>query len=1093
MNVGRKLMLIVIASVALVTAPSAAVIYYFTKQNLLAREATTLVSETGDMAAQHTQNLMEAEPSLKALSRMLSKSLSATPQTSEAEAFDRLVQRDPDHAWRSRRDGFDGSMEAGMFLPPDAPLDAQQKILHLRSKNIMDVFGSSIHRPFSNVWLLTPGKTEIIYDHGVPDFALIIAANNDYTKTPWVTLGDPATNPERAMRWTAALYDPVPKSWMVSAVLPVDVNGRWIGNVGHDIYVSNLLSLQLKQSQRYVGEQHLLLDAQGNYIVAGPWQKDQEKNPESFRPDLSQEPELEKLLVKQLDVTPQAFKHQVLMQGRKYLAIGMIIQPVGWHYFRLVPIDEILAPIWYLFFALTFVVLMVGLLVGFMIEFSVKRNIILRLQALASTVRRYGLGDLSARAGLTGDDEIAKTSNEFDAMAEHLKATLEAIPDLLFDLGLDGRYYAAHSSRANLLAASPAELVGKTVRQVLPADAAETVMSALDEAHQKGWSQGKQFEMQLPQGKLWFELSVAKKATGPEQQPRFIVLSRNITERKLAEAEFQVAATAFEVREGIMISDSKNSILRVNKAFTTITGYCPEDVIGKQPSMLSSGRHDAHFYAAMWESLGNTGSWEGGIWNKRKNGEVYPQHLTITVVKANDGTIENFVATFSDITLNKLAEKEIQQLAFYDPLTGLPNRRLMLDRLKQAFAASARSHKEGALLFIDLDNFKTLNDTLGHDIGDSLLKQVADRLSSCVREGDTVARFGGDEFVLILEDLSEQEIDAAKQTEIVGEKILAILKEPYQLQGHTYNSTTSIGATLFQNHEQSLDGLLKQADIAMYQAKKAGRNTLRFFDPKMQASITARADLESELRKALQGQQFRLYYQIQVDSANRILGAEALIRWFHPERGMVSPLDFIPLAEESGLIVPIGKWVLDAACAQLKIWQADVLTRALTLSVNVSARQFHQADFVAQVERAVEDHAVNPKLLKLELTESILLENIDETIAIMSELREIGVCFSLDDFGTGYSSLQYLKRLPLDQLKIDQSFVRDLAADSSDKAIVKTIIAMAQGLNLEVIAEGVETEEQRLLLLSKDCHAFQGYLFSKPLPIDEFAVLLRQW
>jgi diguanylate cyclase (GGDEF)-like protein len=444
------------------------------------------------------------------------------------------------------------------------------------------------------------------------------------------------------------------------------------------------------------------------------------------------------------------------------------------------------------------------------------------------------------------------------------------------------------------------------------------------------------------------------------------------------------------------------------------------------------------------------------------------------------------------LTKSKHAEEEIKHLAFFDQLTNLPNRQLLMDRLHQALASSGRSGRQCALLFIDMDNFKTLNDTLGHHIGDILLQKVAERLESCIREGDTVSRLGGDEFVVVLEDLSDQALEAAALTETVGEKILTILSQPYQLATHEFRSTSSIGVTLFNGHQQGIGELLKQADIAMYQAKKAGRNTLRFFDRKMQDAINAHAVLESEMHNALENRQFHLYYQIQVDSSNHPIGAEALIRWIHPERGLVPPLQFIPLAEETGLILPIGQWVLETACVQIKAWQQDARTRELVLAVNVSAKQFRQADFVAQVQATIQRHAVKPKRLKLELTESLLLEDIDDTISTMNALNEIGVQFSLDDFGTGYSSLQYLKLLPLDQLKIDQSFVRDLVTDSSDRAIVRTIIAMAQSLNLDVIAEGVETEEQRQLLLENGCTHYQGYLFGKPVPIEQFEALMQK-
>jgi len=566
------------------------------------------------------------------------------------------------------------------------------------------------------------------------------------------------------------------------------------------------------------------------------------------------------------------------------------------------------------------------------------------------------------------------------------------------------------------------------------------------------------------------------------------------------EDQLRIAATAFETQEGIIITDANSNVIKVNQAFQKITGYSSEDLLGKKPSMLKSGKHDRKFYIAMWESINSTGSWQGEIWDRRKNGEIYPKWLSITAAKDASGAVTHYVGTHTDITERKAAEAEIEKLAFYDPLTKLPNRRMLTQRLVTALASSARSSLIGSLLFVDLDNFKTLNDTLGHDVGDILLQQVAHRLTSCLRvsdavarlgEYDTVARLGGDEFVVMLEDLSAQKFDAASKTKIVGEKILATLNQPYQLGTHEHHCSASIGATLFSDHQTSMEELMKQADIAMYQAKKAGRSTLRFFDPRMQETVDSHAALESDLRNALVQQQFQLYYQIQVDNSHHSLGAEALIRWIHPERGFVSPAQFIPLAEETGLILPIGRWVLETACAQLKAWEKNALTSHLVLAVNVSAKQFHQPDFAAQVKATVQRYDIKPNQLKLELTESMLVDSIEDTIAIMDALNKVGVQFSLDDFGTGYSSLQYLKKLPLDQLKIDQTFVRDIATDNSDKAIVKTVIAMAHGLNLDVIAEGVETEAQRQFLLDEGCMHYQGYLFGKPVPIAEFEVSLK--
>jgi diguanylate cyclase (GGDEF)-like protein/PAS domain S-box-containing protein len=554
--------------------------------------------------------------------------------------------------------------------------------------------------------------------------------------------------------------------------------------------------------------------------------------------------------------------------------------------------------------------------------------------------------------------------------------------------------------------------------------------------------------------------------------------------------ELSIAATIFESQAGMVIIDSNHVILRVNNAFTNITGYSKDEAVGKVHTLLRSDTQTTDFYSVMWKNINNKGTWEGEMWDRRKNGNVYPVFLNITAVKDDNDIITNYVATFSDITTAKAASDKINDLAFYDPLTHLPNRRLGFDRINQFLTASARNGQYGALLFIDLDHFKSINDTLGHEAGDLLLQHVATRLTNGVRESDTVSRFGGDEFVVLLGDLSSQAIEAANKTQHIAEKILLSLNQPYQLNTQTYRSTTSIGATVFSGHKAAAEELLSQADTAMYQSKVTGRNTLTFFDPAMQEAIIARVAMEKELGNAIKENQFQLYYQIQVGSAGQALGAEALIRWLHPERGIISPFDFIPLAEETGLIIPIGLWVLDTACAQLKAWQSNPKTQDLMLAVNVCAKQFNQKNFVQQVKATVQRYDINPARLKLELTESMLVVDINSIIIKMDVLSKIGIKFSLDDFGTGYSSLQYLKKLPITQLKIDQSFVRDLIEDPSDRVIVRTIITMAHSLGIQVIAEGVETGEQRDYLLNNGCMYYQGYLFSKPVPIEEFETLL---
>jgi diguanylate cyclase (GGDEF)-like protein/PAS domain S-box-containing protein len=571
-----------------------------------------------------------------------------------------------------------------------------------------------------------------------------------------------------------------------------------------------------------------------------------------------------------------------------------------------------------------------------------------------------------------------------------------------------------------------------------------------------------------------------------------VIFSEDVSARRIAEDELRIAATAFESQEGIAVADPQGIILRVNRAFTELTGYKAQEVIGRPANFLESGAEDPAFYEGLWRALKATGYWQGEIRNKRRDGGTYVAWMTISAVTGQDGAPTHYVSAFADITRNKEAEAQIHNLAHFDPLTQLPNRRMLLDRMSQIMASGRRNGRLNALLFMDLDNFKILNDTRGHDAGDRLLIEASQRVQAHLRPRDMVARLGGDEFVVVLEDLGVESHSAALAAGAVGEKLRLALARPYDLGDRQFHCPASFGVALFKGDGDSIETVLKHADLAMYQAKSAGRNTLRFFDPAMQTALDQRSAMESDLRLAIEHGQLRLYYQPQVDSGGRIVGAEALIRWAHPHHGLVPPGDFIPLAEETGLIVPIGQWVFEAACVQIKSWSAAPATRDLRLAVNVSARQFRQSEFVPLVRHLVAQAGADPSRLKMEITESVVLDDVGDTFVKMNELKALGIRFALDDFGTGNSSLSYLSKLPLNELKIDKSFVMNLPDNRNDGIIAQTIITLATSLGLDVIAEGVETDAQRAFLQRHGCQSFQGYLFARPLPLQEFEQFVMQ-
>ena len=639
------------------------------------------------------------------------------------------------------------------------------------------------------------------------------------------------------------------------------------------------------------------------------------------------------------------------------------------------------------------------------------------------------------------------------------------------------------------------QALGLHYQQVLPPALANTFDAIFHQVQQTRQVATFEYPLMLGQQQRYFHATVSPLASKAKYFEGVLSVTRDITDAKQAEVELQIAAAAFQAHLGIMVTDARGNILKVNDTFKRITGYSDEEVIGKNPRMFSSGHHNAAFYRRLWRSVMATGNWEGEIWNQRKNGELFPEWLTISAVYGHGGELTHYVATMSDISERKAAEQEIHQLAFYDPLTGFANRRLFIDRIGTALKELNRHQRCGALILIDIDNFNHVNDTLGHHAGDQLLQSISRRFGRMLRDTDTLARLGSDEFAVLIEGIDGSPRQTQQLAKHIAYKLLVALDEPISVGEESALVTASVGITIIADSQRSADDYLQQGDMALSQAKASGRRAVRFFDPSMQAKLLAKVKLESELRQALEHQQWRLHYQPQVDRRGRLIGVEALLRWQHPERGLVSPGEFIPLLESTGLINDVGEWVLEEACQQLAQWAGSPLLDRLTISVNISPLQFRENNFLQRVEQVFQRTQAPLEQLKLEVTETLFVEARDDARDKMLSLKALGVRFSLDDFGTGYSSLAYLAQLPLDQLKIDQSFVQQVLESKANAAIVESTIALAKSLSLDVIAEGVEVEAQQAWLMAHGCHAFQGYLFGRPVSVNdiEAAVLAQSY
>ncbi len=687
---------------------------------------------------------------------------------------------------------------------------------------------------------------------------------------------------------------------------------------------------------------------------------------------------------------------------------------------------------------------------------------------------------------------------ELRGIRDDLESTLNAIPDLLVELGRDGRIHHYRSSRADLLSARPTSFLGRKLSDMLPAEAATIWMEAVQEAGAQGFSIGKQYLAPHPDGDKWFELSIARKDSRPADGERFIAIARDITERKHAEIDLKARDETLRLLEAclsrlndvVIVTEAEPTrepgprIVYVNDAFTRRTGYSREEAIGRSPRFLQGPNTARDACERIGAALKNWQPVREELVNYTKSGEEYWLEIDIVPVANDNGWYTHWVAVERDITERKQHEEHTYRLAYLDALTGLPNRLMLHDRMKQALASAQRTGKKGALLFVDLDNFKQINDARGHAVGDQLLIRIASHLNEIMRTDDTIARLGGDEFVMLVNDLGPDEETSSLAVMSIARKVHAALEAPHDIDGRRYACTGSIGITIFPKSNEGIDDLLREADTAMYRAKAAGRNRISFFQATMQGEVEARLAMEQDLKQALAAGQMELHVQSQFDNNFTEIGGELLLRWNHPSLGSISPFEFIAIAEESGLIIPLGDWVVRQACHMLV--HMDTTGRKGTLSVNVSPRQFHQEDFVNRVRAILHETGAPVDRLVFEVTEGLFIQNWEETKRRMIELVDMGIRFSIDDFGTGYSSLAYLKKLPLYELKIDKSFVQDTPDDPSDTAIVKSILSMARHLNLRVVAEGVETRAQADFLIANRCDCLQGYLLQRPKPMADW-------
>lgn len=1250
MKLSQKLSLIAGTSALAATGIGIALLYQVSANHYLQSNIERLKHDTQIQASEEVQQMRHAEDSVATLAKLLQKELQLPDKPNEPVEFDRLTSKDEFGVIRNRKELFDGTNEAGLFMAPDVVPDDHEKRVKLRAMHVLTRFGAAALRHYDGVWFDQLNKTSVIFWRRDPQFIYKLPPDHDYTQTLWDQLASPKLNPGRTAKWTPAILESPVGVWVVSVVYPLDINGRWEGIIGHDIALTGLLA-SFQSTDNYKGSEHFLIDGFGNYILAGRWQHALESKPDNFKPDLKTEPALAQLLGNSKTINNGT---RIKIGGRDYAAFSLTLKELGWHYYRMVPVDEVLAPMNHLFQMISLLLALTVGVVALVMRGAIARMIARPVADVTQTAERFGLGDFSLRSGMTGYDETGRLALAFNNMADRLEAdrrqitaseqryrdVIENVREVIYQVDAEGRFTFLSPVWQSLSGYPPEEMLGHYLWECLEAhdqerkrlefidithgkrtppcsgeyrlhtahgnlrwveifiqssnDTTHTYTGSMNDITQRIQSQtledtchllgdmalrgagtqsmldlatmrlGETFscgvlaaqwegdhcikayhEVHLPQlesndGGLSLKdfsapssLRLASDSLPPTLQAianreygaqstlvipisighnaigRFIFLSKHKDAfadltgqsiqlavqriRLLLQANhdqqwLQLIGSALETAaNAVMITRADGIIVWVNAALTMLSGYSRDELLGNTPKIFDSEEQSPIFWQHFWGTIMQGRAWHHEIINKHRDGTHYPIRQTVTPIQNGAGEVTHFISMQEDISQEKANKDKLRHSATHDMLTGLPNRMLMQERLQQAMSASKRGNHAVGIIFIDLDHFKIINDSLGHQVGDDLLRQVATRLSACLRAGDTLARLGGDEFVVLLPGINTP-LDAA----VVAEKMLDSLSKPIIVDTHELTIGCSLGISLFPLDGEDADTLLKHADTAMYTAKEGGRNNYHFYVPDMNARVVKRMELEKDLRRALAQNEFDLQYQPQTElKTGRIIGVEALIRWNHPQRGLVSPLDFIPIAEEIGLIVPIGEWVLRTACQQAVAWQSAGLPD-ITVAVNVSVRQFKNEAILTSVEKVLRETGVQPHQIELEITESMMLENAEAATVILHKLHDMGFQLALDDFGTGFSSLGYLKRLPFHVLKIDRTFVQDIGVDDEDTAIAVSIIGLAHNLGMKAIAEGVETPEQRAFLKKHRCDFEQGFLFSRPLPPGDVAILLEK-